>query len=96
MAGRFGTSTSLETIGSPYLKHVGLSKSEKEIFKRRLKHLDRMKEDEDYKKRHILKLQLRATNNTNSPRSKKLKKEISLPKFSWDKATQDQDTQDKD
>ena len=73
-----------------------LSKSEKEVFKRRLKHLDRMKNDEDYKERHILKLQLRATNNTNSPRSKKMKKEISLPKFSWDQAAPNQSSQDKD
>ena len=84
MAGRFGTSTSLETIGVPNLRATGLNKTEKKRFKLLHRHIDRLKEDEDYKKRHLLKLQLRATNNTNSTRSKKMKKEISLPKFSWD------------
>lgn len=83
--GSIGTSCGITNIGPPNLGLGTLTPWEKKALKNMKEATERRKIDPKYAAEITLKMQLASYNSTTSPRAKKMKKKISLAKFSWDK-----------
>ena len=90
-SGTIGAPCSVTNLEAPKTSHPGLTKTEKRILDCMKYVRERSKVDPEYAAKVDLKKQLIQCSSTTSARSKKMKKQITLPKFSWDKQTENGD-----
>lgn len=94
--GGIGTSCGYIDVSAPNLSFRPVTKADRDHAKARARYLNKMKTDPEYAADIRLKMQLRNINSTTSSYANAAKKRITLPKFSWDQASQDQASQDKE
>ena len=89
--GGIGTSCSYTDVSAPDLSFRPTTKSERDHAKAMDRYWKKMKTDPKYAADIRLKMQLRNINSTTGSYANAAKKRITLPKFSWDQASPDQE-----
>ena len=82
--GSIGTACGYVDVGVPNLKFNPTNKIERDHVKAAARYINRIRNDPKYAQEIKLKLQLSAFKSTTSSHAKAAKKNITLPKFSWD------------
>lgn len=94
--GGIGTACGYTDVGVPNTKFTPVTKADMAKEKARARYLNRLREDPQYAADIRLKMQLRNINSTTGSYAEAAKRRITLPKFSWDQASHDQASQDKE
>lgn len=94
--GSIGTACGYTEVGVPNTKFTPTTKADVSNEKARARYLNRLREDPQYAADIRLKMQLRNFNATTGSYAEAAKRRITLPKFSWDQASQDQASQDQE